>query len=105
MEYLLYIFIFYIGFYFYRLAENYEKNKWLFGISGVITFVISYFISLILYSFFLLVDVDNGNYTNIKFMSFITGLIFVFLSFQILNFMWKKKKKIKHKEVDEIGKQ
>ena len=38
-------------------------------------------------------------------MSFITGLIFVFLSFQILNFMWKKKKKIKHKEVDEIGKQ
>ena len=49
MKALGYILIFYIGFYFYRLAENHSKNKWLFAILGVA----AYFFGIIVYPLYL----------------------------------------------------
>lgn len=93
-----------MGFYFYRLAENHQKNKWLFGILGIVIFITGYFSYVLFYRFFILENIEMIDYATVNFKSFITGLVFVFIVFQILNFIWNRKKKIDIKTIDEIGK-
>lgn len=104
MKVLGYIFIFYIGFYFYRLAENHKRNKWLFGIVGIVTFLIgllSYpLIIRILYS----EENHNFDLIFISFKSFLIGLLSVLFLFQLLNFIWSRKKVSKKGDIDKIGK-
>jgi cellobiose-specific phosphotransferase system component IIC len=105
MEYLGYIFIFYIGFYFYRLAENYKKNKWLFGFLGIINFIIGSFSYLLFCRLFNSVEFNKENLSSIGLKGFISGVIFSILIFQILNFIWSRKEKKYNNELDKIGKQ
>ncbi|QOD61735.1 hypothetical protein H9I45_04605 [Polaribacter haliotis] len=104
MKALGYIFIFYIGFYFYRLAENHKKNKWLFGFLGIAI----YFLSLLIYPlylrFFNVEDIDEYSLTLVSFKSFAIGFICILISFQLLNFFWNRKKKTNKKEIEKIGK-
>lgn len=99
-----YIFLFYVGFYFYRLAENHNKNKWVFAIIGVAT----YFLGTILYPLYLRIFnseiIEDFDISSISLKSFLIGFLFVFLLFQILSFVWNRKKKIDKKEIDKIGK-
>lgn len=103
MKALSYIFLFYVGFYFYRLAENHEKNKWLFALIGIAT----YFLSLIIYPlylrFFIGDEIEDFDITSISLKSFLIGLIIVFLLFQLLSIIWSRKKKVNKKEIDKIG--
>lgn len=105
MKALGYIFLFYVGFYFYRLAENHQKNKWFFGGIGIIT----YFIGIIIYPLYLRTlkheDIENFDVTSVSFTSFLVGFLFVFIIFQLLNFIWIRKKKVNKKDIDNIGKQ
>jgi hypothetical protein len=105
MEYLGYIFIFYIGFYFYRLAENHKKNKWLFGFLGIINFIIGYFSYLLFCRFFNSIEFNKENISSIGLKGFIAGVIFSILIFQILSFIWSRKEKKYNNELDKIGKQ
>ncbi|QTE23631.1 hypothetical protein [Polaribacter cellanae] len=104
MKILGYIFIFYVGFYFYRLAENHNKNKWLFGFLGVAI----YFSGLLIYPlyvrFFYVEEINETSLIFISFKSFVIGFVFILVSFQLLSIFWSRKKKIDKKEIEKIGK-
>lgn len=104
MKILGYILIFYIGFYFYRLAENHHKNKWIFGFLGIAI----YFLGLVIYPlyirFFDNLELFDFNLVVISFKSFTIGLVLVFISFQFLSFIWKPKKKTNKEDIEKIGK-
>lgn len=104
MKILGYIFIFYIGFYFYRLAENHNKNKWFFGIIGIVAYTVGSSIYVIYTKFFLEQDINEFNILSFSFRSFSIGLLSVFTLFHILSFIWSKKKIIKNEDIDKIGK-
>ena len=100
-----YVFIFYIGFYFYRLAENHANNKWLFGLVGIAT----YLLALVIYPLIirLLYSKENYNFdlSAISLRSFLIGCLSVFFLFQILSFIWNRKKTVEEEEdIDKIGK-
>ena len=103
MKALGYIFLFYIGFYFYRLAENHNKNKWLFAVIGIV----AYFVGVIGYPLYLRIfnfeEIRGFDITSISLKSFLIGLICVFFLFQVLNFIWNRKKNVNIKEIDKIG--
>ncbi|PQJ77717.1 hypothetical protein [Polaribacter porphyrae] len=104
MQIIGYIILFYVGFYFYRLAENYKKNKWLLALVGLLTFFLGYFVYLIYYRFFVFEELDDFTYPEIGFKSFLVGIITTFILFQILNIVWGRKLKKSESEVDKIGK-
>lgn len=103
MEALGYIFIFYIGFYFYRLGENHKKMKWLCALLGIASYFIGQVTYLLYIRFFTDSNFDEFNITTFSFTSFFVGLITVVLLFNILNIVWSRKRKVKD-EVDKIGK-
>ena len=104
MQILGYIILFYVGFYFYRLAENNNKNKWVFAIIGILT----YLFEITVYPLYLRVfnseDIEAFEISSISLKSFLIGLISVFLLFQTLSLIWSRKKKVNKKEIDKIGK-
>ena len=103
MKMLGYIFLFYIGFYFYRLAENHKKNKWLFGIVGIATYIFGNAIFALHTIFFLEQNINNFNILFFSFKSFVIGLLFAFTLFYLLHFVWSRKKVIIEEEIDKIG--
>ena len=104
MSILIYILLFYIGFYFYRLAENHNKNKWVFGILGIGIYFIGLFIYPMYARFFSELEVEELEVVIVSLKSFLIGLLFVFISFQILSIVWSRKRKIAKNEIDKIGK-
>lgn len=105
MEALGYIFIFYIAYYFYRLAENHKKNKWLFGFLGIVFFVIAYISYLLYLRFFNSKEFNIEVVSTIEIKAFFTSLTFAVIMFQVLNFIWSKKKKLKSNAIEKIGKE
>ena len=64
--------IYYLGKQFYVLAEEFEKNKWLFAILGVVF----YYLGILLFSFFLgLWAVFYGNEEIFETSDFLLGLM------------------------------
>lgn len=104
MQLIGYIILFYVGFYFFRLAENHNKNKWLFAFLGLVIFFFGYFVYALYYRFFVLEELDDFTYSEIGFKSFFVGLFFAILLFQILNQFWSSRKNKNKSEVDKIGK-
>ncbi len=104
MKALGYVFLFYVGFYFYRLAENHNKNKWLFAIIGISTYFFGVIVYPLYLRFFNSEDIEGFDISSISLKSFLVGFLFIFLLFQILNLVWNRKKKINKKEIDKIGK-
>jgi hypothetical protein len=103
MKMLGYIFIFYTGFYFYRLAENHKKNKWLFGIVGIATYIFGNAMYVLYARFFLEQKINNFNILFFSFKSFAIGLLSVFTLFYLLNFIWRRKKVVREEDIDKIG--
>jgi hypothetical protein len=103
MKMLGYIFIFYTGFYFYRLAENHKKNKWLFGIVGIASYIFGNAMYVLYANFFLEQDINEFNILSVSFKSFSSGVLSIFILFHLLNFIWSRKKVIREEEIDKIG--
>lgn len=103
MKILGYIFLFYVCFYFYRLAEIHKKNKWLFLLIGIGT----YLIGIIAYPLYLRIfnskEIEGFDISSISLKSFLVGFLCIFLLFQTLSFIWSRKKKVNKKEIDKIG--
>tara|TARA_B110000091_G_scaffold99049_1_gene107778 strand:+ start:205 stop:522 length:318 start_codon:yes stop_codon:yes gene_type:complete len=103
MKTLGYIFLFYIAYYFYRLAENHKKNKWLFGVVGVVTYIFGNFMYVVFTAFNFEQNINNLNLLFFSLKSFIIGLLSVFTLFHSLNFIWNRKRSIKKEDIDKIG--
>lgn len=104
MKALGYIFLFYVGFYFYRLAEIHQKNKWVYGFLGIVLFIIGC-LSYVLYCRFLSTEaVLVENLLSIGLKAFLSGVILVVLIFKILGYVWNRKKRVQKEDIDKIGK-
>jgi len=105
MQALGYVFLCYVGFYFFRLAENHNKNKWVFSLVGLATFFIGYFMYVLYFRVFILEEFSEFSLVEIGYKAFLTGIFITFLLFRLLSFVWDRKKLQNNNEVDKIGKQ
>jgi len=100
--------IYFIGKKFYDLAENYNKNKWLYAIGSVICYYVS---GIVILGAFVLLDIFlfewgvnwEDNY-GINLLSIPIGLLSVYILYQFLEGKWKKTQLIPIDEINEIGK-
>ncbi|WP_339837972.1 hypothetical protein [uncultured Flavobacterium sp.] len=102
------IFIYWIGKYFYRLAEKFNQNKWLFAFLGVIM----YYVGTVFLGFCLGIAIAafglNFDYENTLLLSLIAfpfGLLFSWVFYYLLEKKWSKIKVEPVQSIDDIGKE
>ena len=100
--------IFFIGKYFYKLAETFNQNKWVFAILGVI----SYYVGTLVGGFFLgLFDellglnVDWDNTLLLTFIAIPFGVGTAYLFYFILQKKWEKSYVEPENEIQDIGRE
>lgn len=99
------ILIYWIGKYFYKLAEEYDKNKWAFAILGIVV----YYGSIILFGITTGIvseivspgSIETMNETLLSILMLPLGLLSCYLLYKYLEKTWKKNRPIN--EIDEIG--
>ncbi|MDG5492133.1 hypothetical protein [Psychroserpens sp. SPM9] len=99
--------IFFIGKYFYKLAEKFKQNKWLFAILGVVVYYVGTFIAGILLGVFdelLSLGIDWDNTLLLTFLAVPFGIGAAYLFYFILNKKWEKTIIINENEIQDIGK-
>ena len=102
------VLLYWIGKYFYKLAEEYNKNKWGFTILGIVV----YYAGILLFSIIIGIIaeifspgfIDNFNETLFGFLMLPFGLLSCYLLYKYLEKTWKKNDPIKNNSIDEIGK-
>ncbi len=102
------LFIYFIGKYFYQLAEEHQQNKWLFAILGVVTYYAGTFIGGIILGligmlFAIEIDWDNTIMTTVAGLFF--GIITTYIFYVLLKRIWRNKEIISIDSIDDIGKQ
>lgn len=107
-EYMLEIIIIYfIGKYFYRLAETYGQNKWLFAVLGVITYFVGAAIGGVIL-FLLDMQFELGIDWESKFLLTFLLLPFAVATCYLLHYLlkrsWEKSVVIVEDEIQDIGK-
>lgn len=101
------IFIYFIGKYFYRLAEDFKKNLWLYAILGVVVYyATSVVLGVIL---FVIVDIFNSEFSEgisesaINLIAIPFGLGGCYLYYKYLEKKWKSEEPNSTNEIDQIG--
>lgn len=104
------LFLFFIGKYYYKLAEEYGRNKWGFAVIGVVTYYAGTFITAVIYGiiyFMMYPDAseESVDTVGLKLTVVILGLLSCVILYFILENNWKKAKEIPKKDrIQEIGK-
>ena len=102
------ILIYWIGKYFYNLADDYNKSKWGFTILGVV----SYYGGLLFFGFAIgiIAEIfspgffDGFNETLYGLICLPLGVLTCYLLYQYLEKTWKKEEPMNNNSIDEIGK-
>lgn len=100
--------IFFIGKYFYQLAEKYNQNKILFGILGAAMYYVGTAIvgiTLGISSVFFGFDIDWDNTLLMGFIGLPFGLLSCWLFYYLLEKNWKKKEVKPLENIDDIGRE
>ncbi|MDO6759789.1 hypothetical protein Q4566_06210 [Tamlana sp. 2_MG-2023] len=102
------VLLYWIGKYFYKLAEVYNKSKWGFVILGIL----SYYSGILLFGFIVgilfelfspgAIDGINDTLLGILFLPF--GILSCYLFYKFLEKTWEKNKPNLMESIDEIGK-
>lgn len=102
------ILLYWIGKYFYKLAEEYNKSKWGFAILGIVV----YYGGILIFS--LIVGImteiispgflDTFNETLLGLLMLPFGILSCYLLYKYLEKTWKKSKPDPDKLIEEIGK-
>lgn len=100
------LFIFWIGKYFYQLAEQYKKNKWLFAILGIVVFyagqfVVGLILGLLVYFFDWSIDFDDQ--WLMALIGIPAGGISVYVFYFLLEKTWKSEKVEVKDSIQDIG--
>lgn len=99
--------IFFIGKYFYKLSEEYNQNKWLFAILGVVVYYAAGFaFGLILGILDLLFEwnLDFDNMFGINLISIPLGIAACYGFYFLLKKKWEKSVVLVKDEIQDIGK-
>lgn len=99
--------IFFIGKYFYKLAEKFKQNKWLFAVLGVVVYYVGTFIGGVVLAVLdelldLRIDWDNNFLLTLIAIPFGIGAAYLF--YFIINKKWEKTIVLDENEIQNIGK-
>lgn len=101
------LFLYFIGKYFYKLAERFNKNKWLFAITGIVIYYVGTFIGgvvLAILDWLLELDFDWENSVSLSFIALPFGIATSYLFYFILKKQWEKTFVLVEDEIQDIGK-
>ncbi len=102
------ILLYWIGKYFYKLAEEYDKSKWGFAILGIVVYYAGTFAFGI--TFGIIAEITNPgliegfNETLLGLIALPFGILSCYLLYKYLEKTWEKNKPNPNKLIDEIGK-
>lgn len=100
------LFIIFIGRFFYKLAEKYNQNKWLFTILGVLMYYVGSAVGGLIIGFasmFFGFQVDWDNTILMTLIALPFGFGFCYLFYFLLEKTWKKNKIEPVESIDQIG--
>lgn len=100
------VLIYWIGKYFYQLADKYHQNKWLFAILGVVmyyvgTMFLGFCLGIAIAVFGLNLDLENTFLVSLIALPF--GLLFCWVFYSLLEKNWKKNKIEPIQSIEDIG--
>jgi hypothetical protein len=99
--------IYWLGKYFYKLAEVYDKSKWGFAVLGVVTYYAITFVFAI--TFVIVAEIVSPGYIDtvnervLDLISLPFGLLASYLLYKYLKKTWKKNQLIGKSKIDDIG--
>ena len=102
------ILIYWLGKYFYKLAEEYDKSKWGFAVLGVVSYYLITFGFAI--TVVIIAEIVSPGYIDtfsdraLDLISMPFGLLAIYLLYQYLLKTWKKEDVRNNNSIDEIGK-
>ncbi len=98
------VFLYFIGKPFYRLAEFHQRNKWLFGILGIVFYYIGMLISaIIMGAFYIIMFSENdydGNSFYIQLISVPIGLLTCWGFYKYIKNKWENNTEYSDTESD-----
>ncbi len=103
-----FLFIYFIGKYFYQLAERYKENKWLFAILGIVMYYASGgVVGVVLAIIGILLDfeIDWDNTILMAVLGLASGISSCWLFYYLLEKKWKKKQLKPIEDINDIGKE
>jgi len=103
------IIVFFIGKYFYQLADEYDKTKWLFAILGIAVYytgsILIGGIIIGLGGYFLFdYDIESTNDLALGIMLMPFGILTCYVVYGLLEKKWKRQEKLQSVSIDDIGK-
>lgn len=102
------VLLYWIGKYFYKLSEEYDKSKWGYTILGIVVYyagtVLFGGIVMGLGEIFSPGFIDTFNETILGIMMIPFGLLSCYLLYKYLEKTWKKNDPTKNNMIDQIGK-
>lgn len=99
--------IYFIGRYFYRLAEEFNQNKWLYAILGIVTYYVGTFVGgiiLAIFDEFLTMEINWENNFTLGLIALPFGIALTYLFYYLLKRKWEKSITIIKDEIQDIGK-
>lgn len=101
------VLLYWIGKYFYKLAEEYDKSQWGFAVLGIVVYYLGTFafaiVLLIIDLIFSLGFLETMNERLIDFICLPFGLLSCYLLYKYLKKTWKKNDPRKNNSIDQIG--
>lgn len=99
--------IYFIGRYFYRLAEGFNQNKWLYAILGIVIYYVGTFVGGIILAIFdelYALGINWENNFSLGLIALPFGIITAYLFYFLLQRKWKKAVTLIKDEIHDIGK-
>lgn len=98
-----------IGKYFYKLAEDFDKNKWGYAILGIAgyyagTIIGGIILGLILVFIYSDIEIESMSENRLGLIALPFGLISAYILHYFLKKKWKKEREIEKGAIDNIGK-
>ena len=101
------VFLYFIGKYFYKLAEQFNKNKWLFAVLGIVVYYAGTFIGGIILGILdavIGIDFDWDNNIALSLIALPFGIASTYLFYFILKKQWERSFVVIQDEIQDIGK-
>ena len=101
------VFLYFIGKYFYKLAEKFNEKKWLYAILGIGVYYVGTFIGGIILGIIdglTNIDFDWENDIALGLIALPFGIAATFIFYYILKKHWEKSIVFKEDEIQDIGK-
>lgn len=99
--------IFFIGKYYYELAQDYYKHRWLYAIFGIIIYYVGTAVGGIILGFLDVLFALNFDWDSSLFLGLIAlpfGIVAAYFIYIVLKRKWKKETGVAKDEIQDIGK-